>query len=472
MNYNRPFILGKIYSNAEHTMALLDGTIYINPLASCGAGSLWSEKKKMHNKYRDDLNEGLLTNIDINDPTSINQVIAFFQDIGGIPRDVNSVGEIDTRFLSENVYCLSAIFYEPEKGRLLQLDKRLSQFTDKKQGLAIVIYDVKQFLYRIIQTLSESLGSLYWVAYGLVDYDFDKQRSKETDEFTKEQAFNYQQEFRICVNLLEESVRVRKNTNCLKYDPEKGTLSINIGSIRDIAFVLPVEDYINLKFPDNYQWVKTTQPAKIGAFYPPLKNEISYICPLMRINDVILISQNAMYPVKRDLNAFSLNRKRLEKTLTRFPGKDPFLLSVLESYFSRVLDICKSKNDKCLLNQILTATMSYMNALNISRCAGIHIEIENGVLKASYEDMCLHDSSLCDEARYEVLQKPLLQPKPNDFAVLVSLSNQERFEEYEYEGKRYVRVEVARDGMLPSGKAVKKGEAIWVEVSKVKFWGF
>lgn len=29
MNYNKPFILGKIYSNAEHTMALLDGTIHI-----------------------------------------------------------------------------------------------------------------------------------------------------------------------------------------------------------------------------------------------------------------------------------------------------------------------------------------------------------------------------------------------------------------------------------------------------------
>ncbi|MCD8379688.1 MAG: hypothetical protein LUC95_05115 [Lachnospiraceae bacterium] len=472
MNYDKPFILGKIYSDAKYTMALLNGTIYINPLASFGVGSLFSEKKEMLNKYRGDLNEGLSTNIDVNNPTSINQAITFFQDIGGIPRDANAIGEIDTRFLSENVYCLSALFYDSEKGELLPLNEKLVQFADKKQGLAIVIYDVKQFLYRIIQTLSDSLGSLYWVAYGLVDYDFDEHSNEETDEFTKEQAFSYQQEFRISINLVEDSCRVRKNTGNLKYDSEKGTISLNIGSIRDIAFVLPVEDYINLKFSDGYQWVKTTQPAQICTFYPPLKNQISYICPLIRIDNTIFISENAMYPARRNLNAFSINRKRLEKTLILYSEKDSFFLSVLESYFSRILDICKSKNDEFLLNQMLTAIMYYLLTLNISRCAGIHLEIENGVLNASYRDMCLHDSSLYDGACYEVMQKKILQPKPSDFAVLVSLSNQERFEEYEYEGKKYTRIEVARDGILPSGRAVKKGEAVWVEVSKVKFLGY
>ena len=87
MNHDKPFILGKIYSSAKYTMDLLDGTIYINPLASFGMGNLWSGKKEMLNKYRGDLNEGLLTNIDVNNPNSENDIIHFFQDIGGIPRE-------------------------------------------------------------------------------------------------------------------------------------------------------------------------------------------------------------------------------------------------------------------------------------------------------------------------------------------------------------------------------------------------
>lgn len=472
MNHDKPFILGKIYSSAKYTMDLLDGTIYINPLASFGMGNLWSGKKEMLNKYRGDLNEGLLTNIDVNNPNSENDIIHFFQDIGGIPREAYAIGEIDSRFLSENIYCLSALFYDVEKGELLNPDKKLLQFADEKQGLAIVIYDVKQFLHRIMQALSNSLGSLYWAAYGLVDYDFDEHSNKETDEFTKEHAFSYQQEFRIAISILEDICRVRKNTCTLKYDSEKGSLSLNIGSIRDIAFALPVEDYINLKFPECYQWIKATQPARICPFYPPIKNEISYICPLMRIDDIILISKNAMYPVRRDLNAFSVNRKRIEKTLSLNPDKDSFFLSILASYCSRMLDICKSRNDESLLNQMLTAIMYYMLALNIFQCAGIHLEFEDGCLKASYKDICLHDVSLSDGTYYEVVHKKNHQPKPSDFAVLVSLSDQIHFEEFEYEGEKYVRVEVSRDGVLPSGKVVKRGDAVWVKVSKVSFIGY
>ena len=39
----------------------------------------------------------------------------------------------------------------------------------------------------------------------------------------------------------------------------------------------------------------------------------------------------------------------------------------------------------------------------------------------------------------------------------------------EYEGKRYIRIEVSEAGILPSGNEVKAGQAVWVEVSKVEF---
>lgn len=112
--------------------------------------------------------------------------------------------------MSENVYCLSALFYDSENGELLKLNEKMFQFTDNTQGLAIVIYDVEKFLYRIIQTLSESIGSPYWIAYDLVDYDFNEYSNGEIDEFTKEQVFSYQQEFRIAINILEDNIRIRQ----------------------------------------------------------------------------------------------------------------------------------------------------------------------------------------------------------------------------------------------------------------------
>lgn len=465
------FILGKIYSNENHAKDLYDGLIYINPLAQFGIGKL-AEQKTMSNKYRDDLNEGLSVNINSDNPRLNSNAITFFQDIGGIPRNVNAIGEIDTRFLHENVYCLSSIFYDCEKREFIKLSEKMFQFTDKQEGLAVVIYDVKEFLNRIIRTLSDSLGSPYWIAYGLVDYDFEQHHTQETDEFTKEENFSYQQEFRIAIDVLGSNFKVRKNTDGFKYDVDKGAILLNIGSIKDIAFTLSVKDYIKDNFPAKYQWIKTVQPDRICPFYPPVRNELSYICPLMRTENAMLISEKAMYPIKRDPNAFSINCKQLKNTLLIGPSKDPFFLSMAEYYFLRVLDIYKSKGDKTMLDSILTAIMRYMLELNISQCAGIKLKIENGVLKASYEDLQLHDSSLCYDEPYEIVQKKTLQPKPTDFAVLITLSDQMDYEEYEYRGEKYVRVEVARNGMLPSGRSVKKGEVVWVEVSKVKFIGY
>lgn len=471
MRNSKPFILGKIFNNSQYAINLLNGQVYINPLASFGVGNLSNINEEMTNTYRGDLNEGLSTNSSTSNLYN-NQVINFFQDIGGIPLEAGSIGEIDTRFLSENVYCLSAIFFDNEGKELQHLDDKLFQFDDDNKGLAIVIYDVKKFLERLIKTLSDSMGSPYWISYGLVDYDFDKQEDKVTYEFTKEKSFSYQQEFRIAINITEPEYKVRRGTDKMKYDLKSGSLLLNIGSIRDIAFVIPVDDYINLKFPDKYKWLKTTVPDVICDFYPPRKNTISYSCPLIRINEIIFISENAMYPIIRDVNSYSINQRHIRKIISLNPSDDLFFLEILDIYFSRMLDIYKSIGDKFLLEQVLTAFINYMFALNIFSCAGLFLKKENEAFRALYEDINLHDLSLTDESYYEVLQKKEMQPKPTDFAVLVSLSNQSEFEEYEYEGKKYVRVEVAKDGVLPSGENVKAGEAVWVEVSKVKFAGY
>lgn len=468
----KPFILGKIFNERQYAINLLNGQVYINPLASFGAGNLSNENKEMTNTYRGDLNEGLSANSSTKDLYYNNRVINFFQDIGGIPLEAGSLGEIDTRFLSENVYCLSAIFFDSERKRLQHLNDKMFQFDDDNQGLAIVIYDVKEFLKRIIKALSDSMGSPYWISYGLVDYDFDKHENKVTDEFTKEASFSYQQEFRIAINIKEPEFKVCRGTDKLKYDLKNGALSLNIGSIKDIAFTLSINDYINLEFPDKFQWLETTLPDIICDFYPPRKNTLSYSCPLIRTDEAIFVSENAMYPIMRDVDSYSINQKHIRKVVPLNPSDDSFFLEILDIYFSRMLDIYKSIGDKFLLEQVLTAFVNYMFMLNIFSCGGLVLKKEEENFQALYQDVHLHDWSLKDKSCYEVLPKKEMQPIATDFAVLVSLSNQSRFDEYEYEGRKYVRVEVDKNGVLPSGKKVKAGEAVWVEVSKVKFAGY
>lgn len=477
MNNHIPFIIGKIFNNSEYAEDFLNGNIFINPLAVFGAGELWEPNKDGNkikpikfNKYRDDLNEGLIQNIDSDDLGKTRcQLVTFYNDIGGIPREVNSVGAIDSRFLTENISCFSALFYDTQKGELCNLDSRMFQFTDGENGKAVVIFDVQSFLKRIISKLSSTIGSYFWISYGLVDYDYEINDTAELDEFTKEKAFSYQQEFRIAINLQGEKIAIHKGNKDIVYDSASGTLKINIGSLRDIAFTLSVTDYINHMFPKEHMWIRKTKPAMLCPFYPPLRTEISYMCPLMRTDNNVLIGKHAMFPAKRNTGSFTINMKRLLKTRAYTPANDSFFIYMLESYFNRSLDICKSNADHTKLEQMLTGFVYYMMELGINECAGINVQNVDGKLQFSYEDMNVHDSGLIGYVDYIETPNNSAKLKPTDFAVLVTLSNQTIFSEYEYDGKRYVRIEVSKDGILPSGKEVKAGQVEWVEVSKIKF---
>ena len=122
-----------------------------------------------------------------------------------------------------------------------------------------------------------------------------------------------------------------------------------------------------------------------------------------------------------------------------------------------------------MLEQMLTGFVCYMKALGIDKCAGINVQNVDEKLQLSYEDLNVHDSGLIGYVDYVEIPNNSAKLKPTDFAVLVTLSNQTSFEEYEYNGNRYVRVEISEDGKLPSGDEVKAGQVVWVEVSKVKF---
>ncbi len=463
------YILAKVFNNATYAAGFLAGKLYINPLTSFGIGNLYDPHEDMTNKYRGDMNEGLKSNIPSEDITSTDSAYNFYKDIDAIPYEGIAIGELDSRFLDEHVLSLLALYYDSENETLIAPDKQMLSFDEKQAGATIIIYNVQEFLRRLTITLTDTLGSPFWFAYGLVDYRLSLNDRHEAYEFTKTKEYKWQQEFRVAINVGTSDFKV--NSNRIEYDSKSGAIIIDIGDITDIAFSLPTIDFINLKFPKKYNGVLHTSPKQICPFYPPTKNTISYACPVMRNKDKWYYGTQALYPIIRDTRNYTVNRLFAERARKMSPETDSLLMELANFNFRHKLDIYKSEFDNENLSSLLSAVVAYMVILQITNLADIHLAVDSEGIHPSYHNLNVTDKRLLDKSHsYRTISKHLINPPNTDFAELVSISDDTEFPEYEYEGKKYCRIVVNRNAILSSGQKVTKGEAVWVEVSKVKWF--
>lgn len=463
------YILGKIFRKEEYGKSFLNGQIHINPLATFGTGKLLSGDNTL-NKYRDDLNEGLRVNLHSSDLMPYEQVVTFFSDIGGIPTDVNTIGEIDSRFLSENISCFTALFYNISTGGFIKPSAELQQFQDAKNGdngIAIVIHDVPEFLKRIYKTLAISLGSQYWAAYGLVDYSFSSSEDKYVDEFTKDNHYSYQNEFRLAIKLCGNEVLVNQEKETLRINQD-GSIVLNIGCISDIAFLLSVEDYLNLEFPIEYQTIMNKQPCIIGSFYPPVPSEVSFAFPLLRTNEYTFITTEALYPIEHNSQPYSINLKRLTEMSNPSSQNQVLLTDIMEIYFSHLLDICRSTKDNEKVSSLLDTIAVFLIHLNANYFKGVQLNKNNSEIRDICVEHIIRNASSMNKNSYIAVKRDI-GIKMTEYAELKLYGKEDG--EILYEGRRYVRIVITKDGTLTSGMKIKKDDIFWVGYEKVKFRG-
>lgn len=469
MEEHMDFILAKVFPKVEYATGFLDGIIHINQLTTFGIDNLYTKREDMNNKYRGDLNEGLVSNVPLDDIASSNSLYNFIKNISEIPYDSTVVGELDSRLLSKHVLCLLALYYDANNNAFVSPDKQMLNFDNAQAGATVIIYDVNEFLYRLVSTLCAILGSDFWIAYGLVDYCLSLDSRHESYEFNKTKEYEWQQEFRIAIDVGSPDFKV--NSDKLSYDIKSGALSVNIGDISKIAFMITTKKFVDLDFPEKYDWILHTSPNKVCPFYPPVKNVISYVCPVIRSKNDLYYGTQALYPIIRDIKSYSINRIFVTKSANMIVTTDFHFLRLANIYFERLLDICKSQNDTEKLSSLLTAIVTYMIILQIRDLAGIHLVMNGENIQPSYHNLHVEDLSLLDiDNSYLTIHRNSVNPTNTDFAELVSMSDDTEFPEYEYEGKKYCRIVVNRDDILSSGLKVIKGEAVWVEVSKVKWF--
>lgn len=466
------YILAKVFNNSSYAEGFLNGKIYMNPLTSFGIANLFNPKEDMSNKYRGDLNEGLRSNIPVNHG-NLHNTIPFFSELDGLPSDITLVGELDSQFLDEHALSLFALYFDTEQNTFIKPDPRMMDFSRNKDtngiGPTVVITKPQEFLKRVVATVSQNMGTPFWMGYGLVNYTLSDDKRAECDEFTKSKEYAWQQEFRIAIDLGSPKFYVK--TNQIGYDEERDAIIIDIGDIRDIAVLISTESFVNLDLSGECNYALAQNPAPICPFYPPVKNKTTYACPVFKSGDTLYLSQTTLYPIVRDSRDYRIHAPFAEKSRNMCASKDALFIISAEAYFSRHINLYIANSCNEELGALLTVMVHYMLMLNIRELAGMYLRIEQDAILPVFHGLTAADTSLMTfPQQYQSFIRKKFKPINTDFAELVSISDDKRFDEYEYQGERFIRIVPNQDAVLSSGKIVKKGEAVWLSVSKVKWF--
>jgi hypothetical protein len=227
---------------------LLTGSVFMRSLYDFGIwnfdAKIKGQAKEMDNTFRGDINEGLVRIVDpqIGD--------SFFNNV--LPPEIRnfipSMWYIDERLYKYlKIYSMYSLTYNKNKKQFEQPDERLADFGDT----AVIIYYPDEFVRRIHKELYGRFGDninfkIRQVSY----YDLFKDFG-DFDIFWKVKTFEWQKEVRMTVGLLDGSeIRIDENGRHLKaLIKDINPLTLEIGSIKDIAVAISTEDLVDLKLP-------------------------------------------------------------------------------------------------------------------------------------------------------------------------------------------------------------------------------
>ena len=225
----------------------LEGSIRMLSLNDYG---IWNEDtkgqtKEKNNLYRHDLNEGTIRNI--------NPKTGDFFPIVFSPEEKNGIQNfwyIDEDLRYFKIYCMYCFTYNTNKKEFERPDKKLIEFGDT----AVIIYDLKEFMYRIAKSLFDRFGDNANMEIKEVQYYDIIKDFGNFDIFCKEKRYGWQNEIRIAIGLTDnnEIIIDEKGRQLKALIRDISPLTIEIGSIKDIAISISTEDLIDLKLPSGF----------------------------------------------------------------------------------------------------------------------------------------------------------------------------------------------------------------------------
>lgn len=211
---------------------LLDGEVFMRPLSEFGS---WMDSPDVNDDNRKDIMEGAVAVFDNPDD---------FEPLKGLDPEfkkiIGSVSLIDYTELQYFkvfcMYCLDVVNNEPVKP-----DPQIRGFGDT----VVVFRDFNSFLVRFFKAASKVSGSEVVLLDRIRYYTMSENR-KLQPLFEKTSDYMHQKELRLAYCQSEvDKFAIGDPENAYALILDKNRITINVGDIRDIAYAIPMEQFLN-----------------------------------------------------------------------------------------------------------------------------------------------------------------------------------------------------------------------------------
>lgn len=223
------FIVCKI-TDKKWAEKLLDGEVFMRPLNDFGGWNVCQRTSELKNHFRGDVLEGAAEIY--GDARKSSYFDMFPEDLKEVMSSLYVIDEEARYQKIFSTYCLKI-----NNKKEIKPDPKIKDFGDT----VVVFVDFEQFIIRFIRKQLLNKNEKMFVLLNKVKY-FKRNEAFVSDPlFNKEDTHSYQNELRLVFN--SDNKKLNR-----KYDDLKPIIE-NIGSIRDIAFSMPIDKFLNVGIP-------------------------------------------------------------------------------------------------------------------------------------------------------------------------------------------------------------------------------
>lgn len=237
----KKFIPVKV-TDREWAEKLLDGEVFMRPLYEFGAWNLKKEDKQLNNSFRGDLCEGMSGIFGEVEECPIYD--SFDENVKKYIKQIWYIDDTDIKYFK--IFSLYCMEYDPSTNFFLKPNPKMCEFGDT----AVIIADYNEFIERFGKALFKKYDSVVSMMDRVKFYNF--RETRETNPlFEKHEKYSYQNELRMAFcELRENKFAMGINSDTSKEIVEDLTpVKLQIGNIRDIAYAIPIENFLKLLIP-------------------------------------------------------------------------------------------------------------------------------------------------------------------------------------------------------------------------------
>ena len=237
----KKFIPVKV-TDREWAEKLLDGEVFMRPLYEFGAWNLKKEDKQLNNSFRGDLCVGMYGIFGEVEECPIYD--SFDENVKKYIKQIWYIDDTDIKYFK--IFSLYCMEYDPSTNFFLKPKPKMCEFGDT----AVIIADYNEFIERFGKALFKKYDSVVSMMDRVKFYNF--RETRETNPlFEKHEKYSYQNELRVAFcELRENKFAMGINSDTSKEIVEDLTpVKLQIGNIRDIAYAIPIENFLKLLIP-------------------------------------------------------------------------------------------------------------------------------------------------------------------------------------------------------------------------------